>query len=302
MGLDLHGHNRARCVPHPSPLFTWPHRGGAGCRLYQNSAPTTAPGRSFTSTVFCRHLDRRLLELDGYHVRLGGWVLGSESASRQGVEPWSVGSHGPWMVSHVRPMEGRPATGAMMNKTDTDRQGASPERYHWIAQLLHWGMAAILIYLIIFSSFEEATDAEMTERIRLHTGLGFTIVGLALIRWFWRSARPRPAPVENGPRWQIVAAEAVHRAFYLLFLVAPAFGFVLAGLVGYRVKVFGVFDIAGWLADDEGAAEIVNSFHGLAADVLLVLLLVHVAAALHHQFIKGDGLVWRMLPFGTPRV
>jgi len=45
------------------------------------------------------------------------------------------------------------------------------------------------------------------------------------------------------------------------------------------------------------------SFHGFVADLLLALIVLHVAAALYHQFVKGDELLWRMLPFGPlPKV
>ena len=153
-------------------------------------------------------------------------------------------------------------------------------------------MAAILIYLILFSSFEEVPDAEMVSRIKLHSGLGILVVVLAIA----------PATITNSPRWQVRAAEAVHYAFYALFLIAPVIGLVLAGLVAYDVSIFGVFSVADWLADNAGAADLVNSFHGFSADVLLALIIVHVAAALYHQFYKRDGLIWRMLPFGNPRI
>jgi cytochrome b561 len=175
----------------------------------------------------------------------------------------------------------------------------APSRYHIVSQLLHWLMAAILLYLIVFSSFEEATDAQLVEKIKLHTGLGILIVLLAALRWIWRLARPRPGEIANTPRWQIRAANFTHHAFYIIFLIAPALGFVLAGLVAYRVEMFGLFEISGWLADSPNAAGLVNSFHGFAVDILTGLIVVHVAAALYHHFIKGDGLIWRMLPFGS---
>ena len=189
-----------------------------------------------------------------------------------------------------------------MSDTVKSPSTISPARYNLVAQGLHWLMAAILIYLILFSSFEEVPDAEMVTRIKLHSGLGILVVVLAIARWFWRRARPRPATITNSPRWQVRAAEAVHYAFYALFLIAPVIGLVLAGLVAYDVSIFGVFSVADWLADNAGAADLVNSFHGFSADVLLALIIVHVAAALYHQFYKRDGLIWRMLPFGNPRI
>lgn len=185
----------------------------------------------------------------------------------------------------------------MLKKADKG-QRTSPARYHLVSQVLHWVMAAILIYLIFFSSFEEASDTEMMSRIKLHSGLGALIVILGLVRWFWRITKPRPAPIENAPKWQEHTTEVVHHAFYVLFLISPALGLILAGLVAYEVRVFGFFDVSDWLGDNMTAAEVINSLHGLTADIFLILIIIHVAAALYHQFIKGDGLIRRMLPFG----
>jgi cytochrome b561 len=164
-------------------------------------------------------------------------------------------------------------------------------------------MAGLLLYLIFFSSFEEVSDEQMVDQIRIHSGLGVLIILLAVFRLYWRRAKPRPETIQNAPHWQIIAAHLTHHLFYILFLLGPVFGFKLAGLVAYRVNIFGVFDIAGWLADNPDAAGLVNSFHGFVADVLIALIVFHVAAALYHQFVKGDGLIWRMLPFGpAPKV
>lgn len=166
-----------------------------------------------------------------------------------------------------------------------------------VAQTLHWVMAAMLLYLILFSEFEHASDAEMINRIKLHSGIGTLIVILGIGRWLWRRTKPRPLPIETASRWQSRAADIVHHLFYGLFLLSPALGAVLAGLVSYRVEVFGLVDISGWLRDSVPAADLVNSFHGFSADIMLVLIIVHVAAAFYHHLVKKNGLIWRMLPF-----
>lgn len=172
----------------------------------------------------------------------------------------------------------------------------SPKKYDLVAQFLHWSMTLILLYLIFFSQFEEIPDAVMENKIELHSGLGLLIVVLGLFRWFWRKTRPRPAPVETDPPWQTRAADIIHQVFYALFLLSPAVGIVLAGLVAYPVRIFGLIEISGWLSDNEKAAGLMNSVHGFSADLILYFLVLHVAAALYHQFIKRDGIIWRMTP------
>ena len=141
----------------------------------------------------------------------------------------------------------------------------------------------------------------MEGRIKLHSGLGLLIVLLGVFRLYWRQSRPRPAPLVGGPKWQTKAAEFIHWAFYALFLLTPAIGFALAGLVSYPVGVFGLIEVSGWLKDNESLAELVNSAHGFSADIMTVLLALHIAAALYHQFVKHDGVIWRMIPYCRKR-
>lgn len=178
----------------------------------------------------------------------------------------------------------------------------APTRYDLVAQLLHWAMAGILLYLIFFSQYEDVPDAVMEGRIELHAGLGLFVVLLGLFRFYWRQTRPRPSEMSDAPRWQNLAARYTHQAFYGLFLLAPAAGVVLAGLVAYPVRIFGFVEISDWLSDNKEAAEFVNSVHGFTADLILYLFIIHVAAAIYHQFIKRDGLIWRMTPVGHSRL
>lgn len=178
----------------------------------------------------------------------------------------------------------------------SDRSKSSPDRYDLVAQGLHWGMAAILLYLVFSSGFEDVPDTEMAQRIRLHAGLGLFAGLLGVIRFVWRRWRPRPAETEGGPGWRRAVAKTTVNLFYALFLLMPAVGVILAGLVAYPVRPFGGVDISGWLTNDESAAALVNSVHGFLADTLLAFVALHVGAALYHHFVKRDGLLWRMTP------
>ena len=60
--------------------------------------------------------------------------------------------------------------------------------------------------------------------------------------------------------------------------------------------VFGMFKIPALAAPDKALSEQVLWVHGLAAYILLGLVAMHIAAALYHYFIRGDGVLARMLP------
>lgn len=175
-------------------------------------------------------------------------------------------------------------------------QSPAAQRYDWLAQVLHWAMAAILVYLIVTGSFEDVPDNVMEQKIQLHSGLGLMIIVLGLIRWGWRFFRPKPETVVFEKKWQKTIAVVIHQAFYALFLIAPALGVLLATLVAYPVRPFGFSPIYQWPENSPAMADLVNSFHGFAADVIMVLLIVHAGAALYHHFIQRNSVMLRMLP------
>lgn len=173
---------------------------------------------------------------------------------------------------------------------------SAPIKYDAIAQLLHWCMAAILGYLMFFSHFENIPDRLIQDKIQLHSGLGLLIILLGIFRWYWRKSRPQPLQVSYPASWQKTLSGFVHHAFYALFLISPLIGVVLAGFVSYDVSVFGLFEISSWLADSESKKSLINSAHGFSADLILFLLVLHVAAALYHQFIIRNNIINRMTP------
>ena len=179
-------------------------------------------------------------------------------------------------------------------------QTLESKTYTLTAQLLHWAMAGILIYLILFSGFEEMSDPEVLENIPFHALLGLTILILGLIRWVWRLLNPPPEDQESSV-WQLRWAKRMHLAFYALFFIIPVLGVILAGLVNYEVNVYGVFELSSWLKDDPEAAKLTNSLHGFATDVMTALLIIHVAAALYKQFYQGKSTLSRMLPWSRDK-
>lgn len=177
------------------------------------------------------------------------------------------------------------------------RDNTPPAKYDAVAQLLHWSMAIMLAYLIFFSQFEAMPEVLVKDKMRLHSGIGLLIIFLGVFRWYWRKHQPQPVTVTYPSAWQGKVSRFVHHAFYTLFLISPLLGMLLAGLVSYEVRVFGLFEISSWLEDSETKRSLINSLHGLSADIMLFLLVLHIAAALYHQFIIRNNLLHRMTPY-----
>ena len=73
-------------------------------------------------------------------------------------------------------------------------------------------------------------------------------------------------------------------------------GWAYSSAVGVPIVWFGVLPLPDLLAKDKALADLIKPWHAALAYALAALVLVHVAAALKHHFVDGDGLLARMRP------
>jgi cytochrome b561 len=178
---------------------------------------------------------------------------------------------------------------------------ASPNpRYGAVAIALHW-----VLGLAIVGSFAMGvymTDLPFSpQRLKLynwHKWAGVTILTLSALRLLWRLMhRPPelPAAVTAAmPAWQRAAHHGTHHLMYALFFAIPLTGWAYSSAAGFPIVWFGVLPLPDFVAPDKALAALIKPVHGLLADGLALLVLLHVAAALKHQWIDRDRLLGRM--------
>lgn len=174
-------------------------------------------------------------------------------------------------------------------------------RYTKPAIWLHWITAILMLFMIFFGG----DYMRMPRGVSLagwepsaHASFGILILLLGLARLLWRFGNPPPALPQTMPRWQVLVSHATHWAFYALMVALPVTG--LLAIVPYgaarldveHVTFFKLFPVAFMpnLGDWTGDA------HELLSRVAKALVIVHVMAALKHQFWDKDGLLGRMRP------
>ena len=78
--------------------------------------------------------------------------------------------------------------------------------------------------------------------------------------------------------------------------VVPLSGYFYSLAAGFPVVYFGVLPLPVLIEPDPQLKQWLVLLHHLLAWILLVLLVVHVAAALKHRLVDHDGVLERMLP------
>jgi cytochrome b561 len=185
----------------------------------------------------------------------------------------------------------------------------SNERYSGVAIALHWLIAVLLITNIGVAWYFNTLhgDAKL-EPVQLHKSIGITILILSTLRLVWRLVVPPPRPPAYLKPWERWASGSVYVLFYVVMLGMPLTGWALSS-ASPLIKVFPItlFHIVPWptiqpLADlphdqMKQAHLAFTAGHHLLAKLAYALIVLHVGAALKHQFFNRDDVVVRMIPF-----
>ena len=183
----------------------------------------------------------------------------------------------------------------------------SAVRYGTVAMTLHWLIAIAIITLLVVGKYMEGlpnSDPNKFALYQLHKSSGLTVLGLSVLRLVWRLASAVPAMPASMPVWQRWGAHASHLAFYVLIIAIPLSGWATASTSSSGIPTlwFGLFEVphlpglpGGEARED--AHELLEEMHELLGNLMILLLIVHVGAALKHHFWDGDTVLRRMLPF-----
>jgi cytochrome b561 len=174
-------------------------------------------------------------------------------------------------------------------------------RYTKPAIWLHWIIAVMMIFMLVFGEdyIRVPKGASLAGwEPSAHASFGILILLLGLARLFWRMGNPPPALPVTTPRWQVLASHATHWAFYALMIAIPVLG--LLAIVPYGVDRLNVDQVTFFklfpVAFLPNLGEWTMEGHALLTKVAEALVIVHVVAALKHQFWDKDRLLARMRP------
>ena len=161
---------------------------------------------------------------------------------------------------------------------------------------LHWSIA-----LLIFSAFPLGLymhDLKLSPtKLHLysyHKWIGITVLLLAVLRVLWRATHKPPQL--NLPRWQEIGSSIAHTMLYLLMLCVPMTGWLMSSAKGVQTVWLGIVPLPDLVAKDKALGHLLGNVHMILNYTLLVLVVLHVAAALKHHFIERDDVLLRMLP------
>jgi cytochrome b561 len=177
---------------------------------------------------------------------------------------------------------------------------ANSDGYSRTAIGLHWLIALLIVcgfYLgWIMTDIPGFTPTKL-KYFSWHKWIGVTVFALAVVRVLWRTTHKTPAMPRRMPGWQKGVAHLTHFLLYTLMLVIPVSGYLYSSAAGIQVVYLGLIPLPTIIGPDNALKVTLKMVHIYLNYTLLVLVVMHVLAALKHHFVDRDGLLARMIPF-----
>ncbi|MBB1125677.1 cytochrome b [Thiospirillum jenense] len=174
-------------------------------------------------------------------------------------------------------------------------------RYGIVAQSFHWLVVVLIVGLLVTNALRESApkgEEAYMMYLGLHMSVGILLFFITIARIAWARVTPPPAPISSAPQWSLAAARIAHVLLNLATLFIPIFGYLRIATKGFDAQFFGV-SIPSITGDIRWLHEVMEVLHGDVMVIgLMTLLILHVAAAIWHQYILRDGALERMLPWG----
>ncbi len=168
--------------------------------------------------------------------------------------------------------------------------------YGSVAKGIHWLLFLMLSFSIIAGNLLASMPKgpEKLQAAGMHKSFGLALLLLILFRLGWRLINVTPKDPEGTPAIQNLMAHAMHWVLYVLMFAQPLSGILMSQAAGYPVSFFGLFELPVLLEKDPSLAQLFRSAHGTVWILLLVAVIGHAGAALHHHFIRKDDVLKQM--------
>ncbi|HIF25707.1 MAG TPA: cytochrome b [Micavibrio sp.] len=176
----------------------------------------------------------------------------------------------------------------------SERQGST---FGFISRFNHWTVALVFIGMLCLGFYLEFGGLEREAKgplMGIHKSVGTLFLVFALWRVLWRIVQGFPQDIAVFPAWQKISARIVHWLLLLSVIAMPLSGALMSLFNGRDIDIFGWFRVPAQ-DKNELISGIAHEIHGTAPYIIVALILLHLGAAIKHQFIDGDRTLGRML-------
>lgn len=170
--------------------------------------------------------------------------------------------------------------------------------YTSVAKFLHWAMALLLVLVMLYGmGMDDQVGSELQSSLAAHATGGLLLIGLVVLRLIWRAGHPPPPYPATISRAYELSIRAMDYIMYGLIIFVLITGLITAATHAFPVMAFCKFDLRETLVFLGGEDyDLKRALHANVVYLLAALIILHITAALIHQFWLRDAMLMRMLP------
>lgn len=173
---------------------------------------------------------------------------------------------------------------------------ASEQGYSLIMRVLHAVMAVMMFYVIIVG-FLMGYGVKVGAHYDYHRATGILLMILVIVRLLaYRFTQPpSPLPSTISPTQQRVA-HSVHFLLYASLILNPILGWYATNAWGVaKIPFFFGLHLPPIAEKDRELGNYLLELHFYSGIFITVLVLLHIAGVMYHQFVLRDKVLMRMI-------
>lgn len=179
----------------------------------------------------------------------------------------------------------------MQIRNASDGYGLVSKVLHWVLALLILGLIWLGWVVVDMGYYSPWYNTAITA----HETLGMLVLALAAFKLVWMLYSPTPAPQGELRPWERGASKLVHWVLFLALFVIPVTGYLTSTSDGDAVGMFDWFEVPAVVPVSTALRDWSIDVHFYGAYSILVIAILHAAAALKHQLVDHHGTLKRML-------
>ena len=170
-------------------------------------------------------------------------------------------------------------------------------KYPLQSRIIHWLSALVLVFLFFSGWYMVDLDYysnwyQTLPDVHQLIGVGLLCLWLyKIIRLFWIT---NPSPIATLKPAEQLAASAVKLLFYLLVMLLCCTGYLMS-TGGDQHALLDLITLPSLIIFESDTLDLLGSTHKYMAYSIMILVLLHMLAALKHHFYDKDATLRRML-------
>ena len=170
-------------------------------------------------------------------------------------------------------------------------------------KLFHWTSVILMLVLFVLGwmAVVYPLSPAKLDLFKWHKSLGLLLMAWVIVWLAWRVMHRVPGlPGEMSPGEKRVTRLA-HGLLFAAMIAMSISGWVINSSANFPLEWFGLFRVPQIAAPDKEIQDAASLVHLALFWTVIAVLIVHVAAALQHHFVRRDNILLRMLPFTKAR-